>query len=117
MQHSYKHTICVIIIAAYLCIAITPAITRTISRSLLAYTLIFKNKGENSCPITKSNPVKMHRWFVKVKEGFSYSPVFSEKQNTELKISNSYTIHSSNSESTCLFLLYTSLTDRAPPVL
>jgi len=107
----------VIIAAAYICGVITPVIERETYQSISGYTSLIKNKGNNSYPAAKSNPEKIHHRFIKAKDGFSHSPGFSEKLRTDIKIDNSSVIHSSNSENACLFLTYTSLTNRAPPAL
>ncbi len=117
MLQIYRHMVCIIIVAAYLCAAITPVIERETYQSFSGYTSLLKNKGNSSYPGAKSNPEKIHQRFVKAKDGFSHSPGFSEKPSTDIKINNSSAIHSSNSENACLFLTYTSLTNRAPPVL
>jgi hypothetical protein len=117
MFRIFKHSASVVLIAVYFCGIIAPIIERSIYQLLPTYTLSLKTKGDNSSPIAKSKPAKMPQRFVKATNGFSFSPILSEKPCTDQKIGSSSTIHPSNLDRTCLFLACSLLSDRAPPTL
>jgi hypothetical protein len=117
MLREAKYTALMLATSVYLCCICLPSTGAQSDSIRLERSSASRSDYGRGEPIAKAVPLRMLSRILKAVANFAFSPVLPEKDRARLELESGPPVYEPDSERTHLVFAYSSISDRAPPLI